>query len=99
MSENFKQLMDKHTKLIETFRVVERIATIAVNRLGGTLRIKDDEWLGAEGADMQWRTVRMPGLEPEIHVAVTLQGEDIAVSGRDIANLRDEAGGGNDKPN
>lgn len=92
--QNFKQLQ-------ETFQVVERIAIVAVNKLGGTLRITDAEWGAAQGADMQWRTMRptslgVSGLEPEIHVAVTMQGEDIEVTGRDIANLKDEIGGRHD---
>jgi len=66
-------------QLQETFAIVERIAVIAVHRLGGTLRVKDEEWLAAQDADMQWRTVRMPGLEPEVHVACTLQGEGIPI--------------------
>lgn len=59
----------------ERLAVVTQIATLAVARLGGTMRINDEEWASAIGSDFQWRTVRMPGLAPEIHVACTLLGE------------------------
>jgi hypothetical protein len=35
----------------------------------------------------------MPGLEPEVHVACTLMGEDISVSQQTIAGMLDEKGG------
>jgi hypothetical protein len=71
-------------KVNEQLAVVTRIATIAVSRLGdmgmpGTMRITEKEWASAEGSDMQWKTVRHPGLQPEIHVAATMQGEAVQV--------------------
>lgn len=68
-------------KVNEQLAAITRIATLAVHRLGGTMRIRDAEWMSAEGSDMQWRTLRPPGFDPEIHVAVTLQGEAIALPG------------------
>ena len=68
-------------KLKHTLAVMERIAILAVHRLGGTMRITDPEWLTAQNADIQWRTMRYPGLEPEIHVACTLLGESLEVGG------------------
>jgi|GEM_PF-4236916 len=59
----------------EQLKVVQRIAILAVAKLGGTMRIKEADWDSAAGADMQWRTVRLPSFAPEIHVACTLQGE------------------------
>ena len=69
----------------EQLAVVSRIATLAVARLSdmgqpGTMRITEEEWASGEGSDMQWRTVHLPPLKPEIHVACTLQGEAVSVA-------------------
>lgn len=78
-SMNIKEYEEfKHTML-----VLQRIAIIALHRLGqhtgsSTMRITDPEWAAAEGADLQWRTIRMPSLAPEIHVACTLVSEQIS---------------------
>ena len=76
---------DEFERLKHTLAVVERIAMLAVHRLGGTMRITDQEWASAENGDIQWRTIRPPpnmtGLQPEIHVACTLIGETQEVGG------------------
>lgn len=77
-------------KLRETFFFIERVCILAINRLGGTMAISDKEWASADGADMQWRTMKVEGKLSELHIAVTLMSERINVTNRDIANLRDE---------
>jgi len=69
------------------FLVLQRIAIIALHRLGGTMRIRDDEWASAEGADLQWRTLRVAGLEPEVHAACTLLSEAIELSNATVSAL------------
>lgn len=84
-------LHEETAKLRETLFFMQRVAILAINRLGGKMQVDDKEWATAENADMQWKTVRREeNLQPVLMVAVTLQGEAISVSQRDIENLQSE---------